>query len=155
MNAVPDWVARSLADRAQVAAELRTWARGLYALEAAAELLIRAQSGRFLHGPWIRRDKHGTWIDPSGVDRAGFLSGGERRLLDIALSLATDNRPVSLNDALPGLDRRALSLVLAAVAHAGGSHEQSVLVDVEPLAFDQPGALYPWPDNSDPNGEDR
>lgn len=41
-----------------MADELRGWARGMYPLEAAAELLVRGMHGRFaLPGyPWIKRD---------------------------------------------------------------------------------------------------
>ena len=46
-------------------------------------------------------------------------SGGERRMLLLAASIA-GGTPVSLNDALPGIDRRNASLVIRAVAHATG-----------------------------------
>jgi hypothetical protein len=43
------------------AAGLRDWARGMYATEAAVELLLRAFAGRFAHAdqPWIRRRRDG------------------------------------------------------------------------------------------------
>ena len=46
-------------------------------------------------------------------------SGGERRMLLLAASIA-GGTPVSLNEALPGIDRRNASLVVRAVAHAAG-----------------------------------
>lgn len=62
--------------------------------------------------------------------------GGERRLLNIALSLASHDRLVCLNEVLPGLDHTALRLVIAATARAAG-------------------ASYPWPDNTADEGEAR
>ena len=44
-------------------------------------------------------------------------------MLRVAISLA-DGRPVDLADVAVALDRRALSLVLAALAHAAGSQDQ-------------------------------
>jgi len=43
-------------------------------------------------------------------------------VLRVAVSLA-DGRPVDLADVAVALDRRTLGLVLAAVAHAAGSHD--------------------------------
>lgn len=101
---------------------LRAWARGLLPLEAAVELLAGAVGGRLLHGPWIRRDEHGRhWFDPDvAAAEGGYLSGGERRVLAIAASLASAEHPVELNDAVTGIDRQALRCVLQALAHAGG-----------------------------------
>lgn len=104
------------ADRAD---GLRAWARGLLPLEAAVELLVCSHGGRLLDGPWIRRDEGGPWFDAALVDGGAVLSGGERRVLDIAVSLA-GGPPVSLDDVLTGLDGPTLDLVLAALAHAGG-----------------------------------
>ncbi|MGH3087203.1 MAG: hypothetical protein ACRDSJ_07790, partial [Rubrobacteraceae bacterium] len=85
----------------QIANCLRTWARGLLTTEAAVELLIRAHHGRLLRGPWVARDTDGwTWLDPTAD--GGYLSGGEQRLLDIIMSLATLDRRVNLADAIPG-----------------------------------------------------
>lgn len=109
----------------EIAAALRRWAQGSLPAEAAVELLIRAWGGRLLNGSWVRVEPGWAWIDADRAD-GGYLSGGERRLLDIALSLAARDRAVSLNEVLPGLDHTALRLVLAATAHAAGAH-------------------YPWP----------
>ncbi len=46
-------------------------------------------------------------------------------VLDIAAALAGDGQPVALGEAVSGLDRKHLELVLAAIAHAAGSHEHS------------------------------
>lgn len=141
---------------ADLAAGLRAWARGIYPLEAAAELLIRANHGQLVRGPWVTPLKAGFCrIDPDGLNHAGYLSGGERRVLDIVASLVGDERPVALYDALPGLDRDTVALVLAAVAHANGSHEHSRIVpdpdgrwardDGARLDVRRLGSLYPWP----------
>jgi hypothetical protein len=48
------------------------------------------------------------------------------------------------------LDRAALELVLAAVARAGGSHEQSAIragADRGLVTVDRLLAVYPWPDD--------
>jgi len=106
----------------RVAAELRAWARGLLPLEAAVELVATACGSRLLTGPWTRRDDHGgRWFD-TGVAEAekGCLSGGERRVLEVAMSLASSEHPVDLSDVICGLDIDDLDAVLQAVSHAGG-----------------------------------
>ena len=112
--------------------QLRRWARGMYTTEAATELLIRAHNGIFasIEQPWIKPSDRAYWIDfPAITEYLGGLSGGEQRLLRIAASIGSDEAtPVRLGDVLSGLDRPTLRLVLAAVAHAGGSHQHSSLV---------------------------
>lgn len=105
-----------------VADELRAWARGLLPLEAAVDLIATACSGVLLAGPWVRQDDRGRrWFDPDvATAEKGYLSGGERRVLDIATSLASGEHPVDLSDALTGLDRDGAQAVLAAVARASG-----------------------------------
>jgi hypothetical protein len=114
-------------------AALRAQAEGLHACEAATELLIG-------HGSWLRRadfvdefvhtdTEPAVDIMVSAVDwpeaitalDAGRLpcSGGERRILAIAASLA-EGLPVDLRDALTGLDSTNIHLVAAAVLHANG-----------------------------------
>jgi len=113
--------------------QLRAWAKGMLTYEAATEMLIRGFNGRFAGrgNAWVRMDDGKPWINfesiPENIDA---LSGGERRFLRIAASLADYATPVSLGDTVPGLDARHTRLVLAAIAHAGGYK-----------------ALYPWPDN--------
>jgi hypothetical protein len=105
---------------------LRRWAKGLYPLEAGAELLIRAFDGRFANPgePWVQQgDDPGWWwidIEQMTEDNYGALSGGETRLLRIAASLL-GGPTVDLSSNLAGLDREHLQRVLAAIAHAGGS----------------------------------
>ena len=104
----------------------------LAATEAATELLIRACSGAFasVDRPWIKPTDHAHWIDfPAITETLDGLSAGEQRLLMIAASIGSDQAtPVRLGDVLNGLDRPSLRLVLAAVAHPGGSHQHSSLV---------------------------
>ena len=137
--------------------QLREWARGSYPLVAATELLLRAFGGRFarLGNPWVIKDAEygNVWIDFERVpDHVDGLSGGERRLLMLAASLAGVGVTVDLGDILPGLDRRVLNLVLAAVAHAGGSHEHSDIVEHPDgtVTLGSRGylpSLYPWPES--------
>lgn len=134
---------------------LRSWAEGMNTLTAAADLLIRC-GPPLLSGPWVERDpdRGRYWFNTEVIaNEAGYLSGGEARVLDIAALLANDDRPVALGDAVSGLDRHHLDLVLAAIAHASGSHEHSAPVteqdeDGNPriVRFDRTGSLYPWPD---------
>ena len=137
---------------ADVAHRLRTWAAGSHPLAAAIELLIRAFDGRFARAdqPWIRVEPNGhVWLDDE-VLHAGLrpLSGGERRVLDVVCALANDRRTIGLADTLAGLDRTHLNLVLAACAHAAGSHEHAELV-VDPHTGGPQlvvlGSAHPWP----------
>ena len=138
--------------------DLRAWARGMYTTEAATELLLRAFGGKFAApgNPWVHTSTEpegpgqvSAWIDFASIpEEAGALSGGERRFLMLAASLAEDV-PVVLGDVVPGLDRENLDLVLAAIAHAGGSHQHA------DIRFHEDGtvtrgkglldSLHPWP----------
>jgi hypothetical protein len=65
-----------------------------------------------------------AWIDWDAVVTAldaGLLpaSGGEKRILRVAASLDAGH-PVSLREAIPGLDQRSLELVIAAIRLAAG-----------------------------------
>lgn len=149
------------ADIEDTSAGLRTWARGIYPLEAGVELLIRTSGGRFAGAsqPWVRRgeDSGWWWVDVTEMNEFSFgvLSGGEARLLRIAASLL-GGAPVDLHNATPGLDRDHVQLLLAAVAHSSGSPEhrggpvadpQGRLVgrDGIGLSSEPLGSLYPWP----------
>jgi hypothetical protein len=59
---------------------------------------------------------------------------------------------VDLGDLAAGLDRRALTLVLAAIAHAAGSHEHRI--DRDRDGVPHPGGrlppLVPWPQPNRP-----
>ena len=114
---------------------LRACAAGLYPDEAGAELLI--SHGGFLQ----RRDFAGfvhtgtsfsdgetpmaqiDWQAAISALHDGCLpvSGGERRILQLAASIAA-GFPVSLRDTIPGLDNRNLHLVITAIQHAAGQH---------------------------------
>lgn len=132
-------------------AELRAWAKGSYATEAAVELLLRAFHGRFAAAGagWMRRGDNGRpWIDFEAIpEHIGGLSGGEQRFLRLVASIG-DDEPVVLSDALSGLDRDIVDLILAAVAHTSGSHEGvTVTHDADGKAtLNRVGTLYPWPE---------
>ena len=113
---------------------LRAGARGIHPREAGTGLLIDC-------GSWLHREdftsrfittgtsiSDGTtvmaatdWEAAIAALHAGELpaSGGEQRMLLIAASIA-GGTPVSLSDALPGIDRRNATLVINAIAHATG-----------------------------------
>lgn len=130
---------------------LQEWADGTRTQEAAVQLLIRGFGGRFARAghPWIRRTGARSWgLEPMAItaETIGALSGGEQRYLRIAASIG-GGEPVDLNENL-SLDRDLLDLVLAAIAHAAGSHEDTVIsYDTRGGAarFDHPDTLYPWP----------
>jgi hypothetical protein len=140
--------------------DLRAWAKGSYTTEAATELLLRAFGGRYaaVGNPWIQAattDAEGyqehAWVDFAALGEhaeSGAYSGGERRFLLLAASLAEDV-PVVLGDVVPGLDRENLDLVLAAIAHAGGSHQHSdIRFGADGSMTRHPGyldSLHPWP----------
>jgi hypothetical protein len=134
-----------------VPARLRCWARGLYGVEAAVELLLRAFGGRFADPgwPWILSDAQCVWLDGSRIHNGiGALSGGEQRILQLVEALATGAPIGRLDDVLAGLDRAGLLLVLAAVAHAGGSHTDACLIrtDDGSIGWQRLPALVDWPE---------
>ncbi len=114
---------------------LRACAAGLYPDEAGAELLIS-------HGGFLQRRDFAGFV-PTGTsfsdgetpmarihwqaavsalhDRCLPVSGGKRRILQLAASIAA-GFPVSLRDTIPGLDNRNLHLVITAIRHAAGQH---------------------------------
>ncbi|MGH3284146.1 MAG: hypothetical protein ACRDPD_05595 [Streptosporangiaceae bacterium] len=110
-------------------AALRAGASGLYALQAAAGLIIA-------HGTWLTRDdftcliEHGTgtaaidWEAAAADLAAGGLpgSGGECRMPWLAASLA-GQAPVILGDAITGIDDRNTGLLVKAVLHASGQRQ--------------------------------
>jgi hypothetical protein len=112
---------------------LRACAAGLYPLEAGVGFLIahgtflhrRDFTSRFvLHGD---RASDGTrmaaidWDAAATALAVGELpcSGGERRILALAASLAA-GIPVDLGDAVAGLDDRNTRHLVAAIHHAAG-----------------------------------
>ena len=137
-----------------VADRLRPWATGSLPLAAAVELLIRAFDGRFARHeqPWIRIEANGyAWLDDHALAAGlGRLSGGERRVLSIVAALAdtSGNRRIDLADAITEIDRTHLDLVLAALAHAAGSHLDSTLVladNGDSVRLVHLSTLHPWP----------
>jgi len=135
-------------------ASLRGWARGSYGDEAAVELLIRSFDGRFgLPGsPWVApRARPGEyWLDAEAISPAtGRLSSGEQRLLAVVAALA-GNQPIERNlaEVMSGVDRGHHTLILAALSHAGGSHQHN---DYQRRAdgtysITEAGPLFPWPE---------
>jgi hypothetical protein len=113
---------------------LRACAAGFYPLEAGVGLLI--ENGTFLHRSDFtsRFIHHGTssgthmaavdWEAATTALAAGELpcSGGERRILALAASLA-DGAPVALRDAVAGMDDRNVQLLVKAVLHASGRRQ--------------------------------
>lgn len=114
---------------ASLPAGLRAAAAGIYTLKAAAGLIIT-------HGTWLAREDFGCFIEygngTAAVDweaaaatlEAGCLpsSGGERRMLMLAASLA-GRAPVILGDAITGLDDTNTGLLVEAVLHASGQRQ--------------------------------
>ncbi len=139
-------------------AQLRAWAKGIYGLEAATELLIRGFDGRFAEPgcPWVHPTVSGHWIDFDAIPaQVGALSGGEQRFLQIAAALSDGDVAVNLGHALAGLDREHVHLVLAAVAHAAGTHEHQDIA-IRPdgtVTFCRPGAFYRWDQAATPKPE--
>lgn len=140
---------------ATVCEGLRAWVKGSYPLEAAVELLVRGFAGRFARpgNLWIEDpDSDRPWLNAAAMtdDEMGALSGGEQRFLRLTRSLA-GGEPVNLNDDIVGLDRELVQLVLAAIAHAAGSHQHGGEIqfdqDGRPIGFGKtPGSLYSWPE---------
>ncbi|WMY80070.1 hypothetical protein [Citricoccus sp. I39-566] len=127
---------------------VRAWAKGMYATEAGVELLIRSRVAIRDGAPWIHRDGDRAWVDPEELlNAAGAWSGGEQRLVRIAASLI-GGPAVDLSEDIPALDRENASLVLAAIAHANGSHEHSDFsynAEGRPNGIVSLDSLYPWP----------
>ncbi|WP_147262034.1 hypothetical protein [Blastococcus sp. TF02A-26] len=158
---------------AEQQAGLRLWARGLYPYEAGVELLIRHRSladrmaaGGFLlsnaEDPEVPRGL--VWPDVAGfVDSGPGLSGSQRRIVAIIGSLlGVEGYAVDLSDAVAGLDRDNMALVLAALSHANGAHEHRDMTALhqalaeaqrdgattlawDPAADEPLPPLYPWP----------
>jgi hypothetical protein len=112
-------------------AALRNCAAGLLPLEAGTEFLIA-------NGTFLRREdftsrfiEHGTssCTPMAAIDWDAAIialnsdglpcSGGERRILQLAASLA-GGIPVDLRDAATGLDDHNTALLLTAIRHATG-----------------------------------
>lgn len=101
----------------------RQWARGIYATEAAVELLARGLKPEMLRSdrPWVRTSEIGntTYVDAKRLlEYTGGWSSGETLVVDVALSLL-DDEPFKLSD-IARRDGTHTRLVLAAIAHASG-----------------------------------
>jgi len=81
-------------------------------------------------------------LDAALADGRLPASREELAVLRVAASLA-DGRPVDLADVAVTLDRRTLGLVLAALAHAAGSHEHRAPVPNGSDVRLEP--LFRWP----------
>ncbi len=96
----------------------------------------------------MHSDEQGrSWIDFEAIpEHMDGLSGGEHQFMMIAASLGGEEQ-VALSDVIPGLDRALLDLVLAALAHAAGSHQDSVILEKPEgvLGFERADTLHPWP----------
>ena len=117
-----------------LAAGLLAHARGLYCLQAAAELLI---SQDWLHRPEFTRfitvhHPAGSGPAPAVVNWPAVIgalgpglacSGGEGRMLKITASLA-DGIPVDLREAVTGLDDSNIELLITAIRRAAGQPAQ-------------------------------
>ena len=115
-------------------AALRASASGIFPLEAGTELLI-GQDTWLLRGDFTDSFVRVSVSITDGITEmaaidwpaaitaldAGNLpcSGGERRMLRLAASIAS-GIPVSLRDTLTGIDNRNVQLVITAVLHASG-----------------------------------
>ena len=136
--------------------QLRIWAAGSYRMEAATELLIRAFGGRFVQQghPWVHAAGGHPWIEFAAITpkTTGVYSGGERRVLAIAAALGTRTH-VDLAENITGLDRTHAQLVLAALAHAMGSHHHDTIRrdPTGAVHIIELGSLCPWPEPAEPD----
>jgi hypothetical protein len=129
-------------------AGIRAWAKGMYPLEAGAELLCRTGWAARLDGAgYVEWSEDGQYAWPKVgqfLRDAGYMSGGERRQVRLIASFLGQaqgmydrddgdprDRTVLEND-LPGTDHDFIRLVQSAVGHAAGLHEHG-------------GNPLPWP----------
>lgn len=121
---------------------LRAWARGMYTTQAMVEILARGS------GNWLNRHDFRTacigidpdeagfwaWIDYDAarafLDTNPIASGGERRMLELALSFGAGHH-VDLGETLCGIDDHNRTVILDAVAHCGGWHERQLTGTVD------------------------
>lgn len=145
-------------------ARLRAWAAGIYAGEAAVELLIT-------HDVWLRRrdfrdrcviacepwdDEPAMaaldWsavagvVDPAGSIQPGEhlpASSSEKAVLALVASLAGAPLRQSLRDLITGLDETNTRLVLHAIARAAGWHDHDTSATVTGRFDLEPRVLPP------------
>jgi hypothetical protein len=120
-----------------LAVSLRACAAGLCPVEAGTELLIA--NGTFLHrddftSRFISHATSGTtpmaaidWAAATAALHTGELpcSGGERRILQLAASLA-EGVPVDLRDTVTGLDDHNAARLLVAIGQAAGKRTENI-----------------------------
>jgi hypothetical protein len=120
-----------------LAASLRACAAGLCPVEAGVALLI--SNGTFLHrddftSRFISHATSGTtpmaaidWAAATAALHSGELpcSGGERRILQLAASLA-EGVPVDLRDTVTGLDDHNAARLLVAIGQAAGKRTENI-----------------------------
>jgi hypothetical protein len=100
---------------------LTAQAKGLYTTEAAAIILTHGVRGTLPAKLARAIDDNPTdryaYIDwDTAVDLSGPFSGGERRLIRLAASLATEHE-INAGDTFTGLDDSNGDIVLDAIAH--------------------------------------
>lgn len=130
--------------------KVRAWAAGSHTTEAAAELLIR--SGLIEEkSPWIFPEgpRRGRIDSCTLADEIGAHPWHQQVAAKVAANLIAGHE-IDLADLLPGLDRKTLHLILAALAHAGGSHEHGhvIVAEVGPVVCGQLPPLVAWPQES-------
>lgn len=139
---------------------VRRWAQGVYPVEAGAELLIRQGKAIRENAPWLQEigpegGQRMVAIDTDMLwDKSGAWSGGEQRVVNIALSLLNSEFTVKLHNAVSGLDAVHVELVLAAIAHAAGSHEacRPIIDDGNLTGYTEPVSAHPWPERLNTTG---
>lgn len=114
------------------------------------ELLIRHGKAVYKGAPWVKTEGDRASLDVDTLlAESGAWSGGERRLAAIAAALLSEDHTVNLNDAITGVNRKAVTPFLAAIAHASGSHGRSGYTfddDGRPTSNQRQPSLYPWPE---------
>ncbi len=116
-------------------AALRACAAGIYTHEAGVSLLIANRAFLSRDDFTSRFITHDTTTAMAAIDWAAAIaaldageipcSGGEQRILRLAASIA-GGIPVSLSDAITGLDSRNLSHLLTAIRHASGERSHKM-----------------------------
>lgn len=106
-----------------LADKLLNQADGDRTVEAAVIVLVEAVHGHLLDAVSLAwEDDARAQIDWDATrTTTGYLSGGERRVLAVADSLASGH-PVDLADVLTGLDTWNSQVLVEAIAHATGIH---------------------------------
>ena len=120
---------------AELAEALRAGTAGLYAQEAATDLLTA-------HGAWLHRPDFTAVAVERVTTYAGIpaafinwdaalaadlpCAGSEYRILRLAAGLARTPTPEPLAELLSSLDEHNIALVLDAIAHAAGWHARTL-----------------------------